>query len=218
MTHRLIENTFLEEIYDYKTEIIEHQEQQKFEMRLKISFPENGKVFKLGKHNPDDLGMNKLVWKKCPDGMFLQIDDTNKVIDVFIFELKKTATSHLQKIPEQFHAGILNALSDIAIIHSPLDYSNDSLFINFQINYHFFIGTTTTISNKQPRGKSRILTGAPDPANPQLEDYQRGIVKMNCNVVGNQVITFKFKELCFTFVETDSNEVAIYNFDYYING
>ncbi|HEM3484267.1 hypothetical protein [Streptococcus suis] len=217
MTHRLIENAFLEEISDYKTEIIEHQEQQKFEMRLKISFPENGKIFKLGRHNPDDLGMNKLVWKKCPDGMFLRIDDINKVIDIFIFELKKTATSHLDKIPQQFHAGILRALSDIAIIHSPLDYSNDSFLINFRINYHFFIGTTITFNNKQPRGMPRTLTGAPNPEHPRLIDYQKGIVKMNCDAVGEQDVAFKFKELFFNFVKTDSNGVAIYNFDHNIS-
>ncbi|MGQ7355243.1 hypothetical protein ACTGXY_10535 [Streptococcus suis] len=213
----MIKNIFLEKISDYKIEIIEHSKDQKFEMCLKIFFPEKGRIFKLGQHNPDDLGMNTLIWSRCPDGIVLRIDEKDGLIDIFIFELKKTAISHLNKIPSQFHAGVLRALSDISIIHSPFDFSNDEFLINFRIKYHFFIGTTATFCVEQPKGVIRTIPGTPSPENPLFKNYMNGIVKMSCKEVGNQDIVFKFQELIFKSEGIDSNGFDIYNYDFYIN-
>ena len=40
-----------------------------FEMNLHLSFPQKGNLYKLGKHHPDNHGMNVLFSQKFCDGI-----------------------------------------------------------------------------------------------------------------------------------------------------
>ena len=97
---KLIKCDFIEEINTFQTIISEKQND--FEMNLHLSFQKKGKLYKLGKHNPDNNGMNTLFSQKFCDGIILWFVDN--IVSVYIIELKKTATSYLDRIPVQFHA------------------------------------------------------------------------------------------------------------------
>ena len=92
---KLINCDFIEEINTFQTTISEKQND--FVMNLHLSFSEKGKLYKLGKHNPNNNGMNTLFCPKFCDGIILWFVDN--IVSVYIIELKKTATSHLEKIP-----------------------------------------------------------------------------------------------------------------------
>ena len=191
---KLIKDDFIEEINSFQTIISEKQND--FVMNLQLSFPQKGKLYKLGKHNPDNNGMNTLFSQKFCDGIILWFVDN--IVSVYIIELKKTATSYLSKIPEQFHASVLRALSDIAIIGSPLNYKKEPNR-NFKIQYNFIIGTIeeATLSSEIGGPLSyKTLPGYPSNDSPILENYYRNIVLYNCRAIGNQ-ITFGFEKIVF---------------------
>lgn len=191
---KLINCDFIEEINTYQTIISEKQND--FVMNLQLSFPQKGKLYKLGKHNPDNNGMNTLFSQKFCDGIILWFVDN--IVSVYIIELKKTATSYLSKIPEQFHASVLRALSDIAIIGSPLNYKKEPNR-NFKIQYNFIIGTIeeATLSSEIVGPLSyKTLPGYPSNDSPTLENYYRNIVLYNCRAIGNQII-FGFEKIVF---------------------
>ena len=191
---KLIKDDFIEEINSFQTIISEKQND--FVMNLQLSFPQKGKLYKLGKHNPDNNGMNTLFSQKFCDGIILWFVDN--IVSVYIIELKKTATSYLSKIPEQFHASVLRALSDIAIIGSPLNYKKEPNR-NFKIQYNFIIGTVEEAplsSEIEGIFKHKNLPGSPSNYSPILENYYRNIVLYNCSAIGNQ-ITFGFEKIVF---------------------
>jgi len=194
---QLIKNDFIEEINTFQTIISEKQ--NNFEMNLQLSFPQKGKLYKLGKHNPDNNGMNTLFSQKFCDGIILWFVDN--IVSVYIIELKKTATSYLSRIPEQFHASVLRALSDIAIIGSPLNYKKEPNR-NFKIQYNFIIGTVEEAplsSEIEGIFKYKNLPGSPSKDSPILENYNRNIVLYNCSAIRNQ-ITFGFEKIVFDIV------------------
>lgn len=82
---QLIKNDFIEEINTFQTIISEKQ--NNFEMNLHLSFPQKGKLYKLGKHDPDNNGMNTLFSQKFCDGIILWFVDN--IVSVYIIELKK---------------------------------------------------------------------------------------------------------------------------------
>ena len=191
---KLINCDFIEEINTYQTIISEKQND--FVMNLQLSFPQKGKLYKLGKHNPDNNGMNTLFSQKFCDGIILWFVDN--IVSVYIIELKKTATSYLSKIPEQFHASVLRALSDIAIIGSPLNYKKEPNR-NFKIQYNFIIGTVeeAPLSSKMEGiFKYKDLPGSPSSDSPMLENYYKNIVLYNYRAIGNQII-FGFEKIVF---------------------
>ena len=55
---QLIKDDFIEEINTFQTIISEKQND--FEMNLHLSFQKKGKLYKLGKHHPDNHGINTL--------------------------------------------------------------------------------------------------------------------------------------------------------------
>lgn len=201
---QLIKNDFIEEINTFQTIISEKQND--FEMNLYLSFQKKGKLYKLGKHsaNNDNNGMNTLFSQKFCDGVILWFVDN--IVSVYIIELKKTATAHLKKIPFQFHASVLRALSDIAIIGSPLNYKKESNK-NFKIQYNFIIGTVEEISlSSEIDGplKYKTLPGYPSNLSNQLENYYRNIVFYNYDGIGNQVV-FEFEKFVFDKVTQQQN-------------
>ena len=64
---KLINCDFIEEINTFQTIISEKQ--NNFEMNLHLSFPQKGKLYKLGKHYPDNHGMNTLFSQTFCDGI-----------------------------------------------------------------------------------------------------------------------------------------------------
>ena len=191
---KLINCDFVEEINTFQTTISEKRND--FVMNLHLSFPQKGKLYKLGKHNPDNNGMNTLFSQNFCDGIILWFVDN--IVSVYIIELKKTATSYLSKIPVQFHASVLRALSDIAIIGSPLNYKKEPNR-NFKIQYNFIIGTVEEAPlSREIEGifKYKNLPGSPSNYSPILENYYRNIVLYNCSAIGNQ-ITFGFEKIVF---------------------
>ena len=153
-------------------------------MNLHLSFQEKGKLYKLGKHSihNDNNGMNTLFSQKFCDGVILWFVDN--IVSVYIIELKKTATSYLDRIPFQFHASVLRALSDIAIIGSPLNYKKEP--------------------NKKFKIQYKTLTGYPSKLSDKLENYYRNIVFYNYDEIGNQVI-FEFEKFVFDKVTQQQN-------------
>lgn len=193
---QLIKNDFLEEVDTFQTIISEKQNE--FEMNLHLSFQKKGKLYKLGKHSThnDNNGMNTLFSQKFCDGVILWFVDN--IVSVYIIELKKTATSYLDRIPVQFHASVLRALSDIAIIGSPLNYKKEPNR-NFKIQYNFIIGTVeeAPLSSKMEGTiKFKNLPGSPSSYSPMLENYYKNIVLYNCHAIGNQII-FRFEKIVF---------------------
>jgi hypothetical protein len=191
---KLINCDFIEEINTFQTTISEKQND--FVMNLHLSFPQKGKLYKLGKHNPDNNGMNTLFSQKFCDGIILWFVDN--IVSVYIIELKKTATSYLDRIPVQFHASVLRALSDIAIIGSPLNYKKEPNR-NFKIQYNFIIGTVeeAPLSSKMEGiFKYKDLPGSPSGNSPMLENYYKNIVLYNYRAIGNQII-FGFEKIVF---------------------
>lgn len=193
---QLIKNDFIEEINTFQTIISEKQND--FEMNLHLSFQKKGKLYKLGKHTPtnDYSGMNTLFSQKFCDGVILWFVDD--IVSVYIIELKKTATSYLESIPVQFHTSVLRALSDIAIIGSPLNYKKEPNR-NFKIQYNFIIGTVEEAplsSRTEGIFKYKDLTGSPSNYSPILENYYKNIVLYNCRAIGNQII-FEFEKIVF---------------------
>ena len=191
---KLINCDFIEEINTFQTIISEKQ--NNFEMNLHLSFPQKGRLYKLGKHNPDNNGMNTLFSQKFCDGIILWFVDN--IVSVYIIELKKTATSYLDRIPVQFHASVLRALSDIAIIGSPLNYKKEPNR-NFKIQYNFIIGTVeeAPLSSKMEGiFKYKDLPGSPSGNSPMLENYYKNIVLYNYRAIGNQII-FGFEKIVF---------------------
>ena len=191
---QLIKDDFIEEINTFQTIISEKQND--FEMNLHLSFQKKGKLYKLGKHNPDNNGMNTLFSQKFCDGIILWFVDN--IVSVYIIELKKTATSYLEKIPVQFHTSVLRALSDIAIIGSPLNYKKEPNR-NFKIQYNFIIGTVEEAplpSKIEGTLKYKNLPGSPSKDSPILENYYKNIVLYNCSVIENQIL-FGFEKFVF---------------------
>ena len=193
---QLIKNDFIEEINTFQTIISEKQND--FEMNLHLSFQKKGKLYKLGKHTPtnDYNGMNTLFSQKFCDGVILWFVDN--IVSVYIIELKKTATSYLDRIPVQFHASVLRALSDIAIIGSPLNYKKEPNR-NFKIQYNFIVGTVeeAPLSSKMEGiFKYKDLPGSPSGSSPMLENYYKNIVLYNYRAIGNQII-FGFEKIVF---------------------
>lgn len=122
----------------------------------------------------------------------------DNIVSVYIIELKKTATSYLDRIPVQFHASVLRALSDIAIIGSPLNYKKEPNR-NFKIQYNFIIGTVeeAPLSSKMEGiFKYKDLPGSPSGNSPMLENYYKNIVLYNYRAIGNQII-FGFEKIVF---------------------
>ncbi|CIQ31843.1 Uncharacterised protein [Streptococcus pneumoniae] len=205
---QLIKNDFIEEINTFQTIISEKQ--NNFEMNLHLSFPQKGKLYKLGKHDPDNNGMNTLFSQKFCDGIILWFVDN--IVSVYIIELKKTATSYLEKIPVQFHISVLRALSDIAIISSPLNYKKEPNR-NFKIQYNFIIGTVEEKSlSSEIDGpfKYKNLPGYPSNLSDKLENYYRNIVFYNYDDIGNKVI-FEFEKFIFDKVTQQQNH-SIYKY------
>jgi hypothetical protein len=199
---KLINCDFIEEINTFQTTISEKQND--FVMNLYLSFPQKGKLYKLGKHNPDNNGMNTLFSQKFCDGIILWFVDN--IVSVYIIELKKTATSYLDRIPVQFHASVLRALSDIAIIGSPLNYKKEPNR-NFKIQYNFIIGTVeeAPLSSKMEGTlKYKNLPGSPNKDSPILENYYKNIVLYNCRAIGNQIL-FGFEKFVFAKVNEIDN-------------
>lgn len=199
---KLINCDFIEEINTFQTTISEKQND--FVMNLHLSFPKKGKLYKLGKHNPDNNGMNTLFSQKFCDGIILWFVDN--IVSVYIIELKKTATSHLEKIPVQFHTSILRALSDIAIIGSPLNYKKEPNR-NFKIQYNFIIGTVEEAllpSKIEGTLKYKDLPGSPSKDSPILENYYKNIALYNCRAIGNQIL-FGFEKFVFAKVNEIDN-------------
>ena len=191
---KLINCDFIEEINTCQTTISEKQND--FVMNLHLSFPQKGKLYKLGKHNPDNNGMNTLFSQKFCDGIILWFVDN--IVSVYIIELKKTATSYLDRIPVQFHASVLRALSDIAIIGSPLNYKKEPNR-NFKIQYNFIIGTVEEAplpSKIEGTLKYKNLPGSPSKDSPILENYYKNIVLYNYRAIENQII-FGFEKIVF---------------------
>lgn len=193
---KLINCDFIEEINTFQTTISEKRND--FVMNLHLSFQKKGKLYKLGKHTQtsDDNGMNTLFSQKFCDGVILWFVDN--IVSVYIIELKKTATSYLAKIPVQFHASVLRALSDIAIIGSPLNYKKEPNR-NFKIQYNFIIGTVEEAPLSSEIGgplSYKTLPGYPSKCSPILENYYRNIVLYNCRAIGNQII-FGFEKIVF---------------------
>ena len=140
--------------------------------------------------------MNTLFCPKFCDGIILWFVDN--IVSVYIIELKKTATSHLEKIPVQFHTSVLRALSDIAIIGSPLNYKKEPNR-NFKIQYNFIIGTVKEAplpSKIEGTLKYKGLPGSPSKDSPILENYYKNIVLYNCSVIENQIL-FGFEKFVF---------------------
>lgn len=201
---QLIKNDFIEEINTFQTIISEKQ--NNFEMSLHLSFQKKGKLYKLGKHTPtnDYNGMNTLFSQKFCDGVILWFVDN--IVSVYIVELKKTATSYLDRIPFQFHASVLRALSDIAIIGSPLNYKKEPNK-KFKIQYNFIIGTVEEKSlSSEIDGpfKYKTLPGYPSNLYDKLENYYRNIVLYNYDDIGNQVI-FEFEKFVFDKITQQQN-------------
>ena len=199
---KLINCDFIEEINTFQTTISEKQND--FVMNLHLSFSEKGKLYKLGKHNPDNNGMNTLFCPKFCDGIILWFVDN--IVSVYIIELKKTATSHLEKIPVQFHTSVLRALSDIAIIGSPLNYKKEPNR-NFKIQYNFIIGTVEEAplpSKIEGTLKYKNLPGSPSKDSPILENYYKNIVLYNCSLIENQIL-FEFEKFVFNKVSQKQN-------------
>lgn len=201
---QLIKDDFIEEINTFQTIISEKQND--FEMNLHLSFQKKGKLYKLGKHSThnDNNGMNTLFSQKFCDGVILWFVDN--IVSVYIIELKKTATSYLDRIPFQFHASVLRALSDIAIIGSPLNYKKEPNK-KFKIQYNFIIGTVeekNLSSEIDGPLKYKTLPGYPSKFSDKLENYYRNIVFYNYDEIGNQVI-FEFKKFVFDKVTQQQN-------------
>ena len=199
---KLINCDFIEEINTFQTIISEKQ--NNFEMNLHLSFPQKGRLYKLGKHNPDNNGMNTLFSQKFCDGIILWFVDN--IVSVYIIELKKTATSYLEKIPVQFHTSVLRALSDIAIIGSPLNYKKEPNR-NFKIQYNFIIGTVEEAplsSEIEGIFKHKNLPGSPSNYSPILENYYKNIVLYNCSLIENQIL-FEFEKFVFNKVSQKQN-------------
>ena len=199
---KLINCDFIEEINTFQTIISEKQ--NNFEMNLHLSFPQKARKYQLRNQNPDNTGMNTLFSKKFCDGIILWFVDN--IVSVYIIELKKTATSYLEKIPVQFHTSVLRALSDIAIIGSPLNYKKEPNR-NFKIQYNFIIGTVeeAPLSSKiEGTLKYKNLPGSPSKDFPILENYYKNIVLYNCSLIENQIL-FEFEKFVFNKVSQKQN-------------
>lgn len=112
----------------------------------------------------------------------------------------------------QFHISVLRALSDIAIIGSPLNYKKEPNR-NFKIQYNFIIGTVEEKSlSSEIDGpfKYKNLPGYPSNLSDKLENYYRNIVFYNYDDIGNKVI-FEFEKFIFDKVTQQQNH-SIYKY------
>lgn len=201
--YNLIKSDYIKKLPNHTVTIEEKQES--FTMTLELVFPKEGELYLLGKHNPDDSGMNTLLFDKFPDGVILWCRDNR--VDVFVMELKKTATAYLERIPSQLHMGVLRALADIAILHSETDYQLNQVVRNdLEISYTFFIGTVNEKSLVAPKGLPSLKTtpGVPARDNDKLVAYHDGYVYYNCSNLGKR-IRMSFEKLKFSRVGISEN-------------
>lgn len=113
---------------------------QKFIMNLDIMFEDCQSVYQLVENGDEKTKIKFLSLKQFPDGVFIKEVNENEY-EIVVIELKKTATSHLRKIPKQLHSGILNAVSLLNL--SVIGFPNNSPQIQqkeINIRYKLYVG------------------------------------------------------------------------------
>lgn len=170
---------------------------QKFIMNLTMKFEDCESVYQLVENGDENTKIKFLSLKKFPDGVFIK-EKTENEYEIVVVELKKTATSHLRKIPKQLHSGILNAISLLNL--SCVGISNHSQQIQqrqLNVSYKLYVGSVNHGEKTiLPEGimRPKVIPGQILPSNNEKILYDSNIVSYKEN---GKTLEFSIEKLEF---------------------
>ncbi|EGO7983701.1 hypothetical protein LF864_05790 [Enterococcus faecalis] len=193
MSVNIFKDEFLRCLMCRKTEVVEDQlKHNNFKMILNVELNNEVEVpvYHLIEPKDEHSKIKFLHYNEFPDGVFIKKLSEHEY-KIYVIEIKRDITKHLDKIPKQLHSGILHAISVIKMSEAQIDFNKNTIFENqeIKIDYELIVCSGKKVLYSTPK---KVIPGKPVESNVLLK-LLRDSNKVRHNLKGKELVELPVK-------------------------